>query len=192
MPSFNAFYYTFTRAASHQATSFPRFPLGHQRHWSLPHSSSDTATLSTAARSCCSRARYQIRVGYARVHELRKLNGKRLMPWLSVRTKDASLCSAVIQPLVLVPLISLGRRAVATEASGAQAGSSAIGAADLLARRRRAGGPRLRATCLSEELFAGVGMQVVRKDLMSMKVTELKEELERGERHLKTGATRRG
>lgn len=55
------------------------------------------------------------------MHELRKLNGKRLMPWLSVRTKDASLCSAVIQPLVLVPLISLGRRAVATEASGAQA-----------------------------------------------------------------------
>eukprot|EP00964_Phaeocystis_antarctica_P128988 scaffold92811_cov69-Phaeocystis_antarctica.AAC.2 len=102
-------------------TSFPRFPLGHQRHWSLPHSSCDTATLSTAARSCCSRARYQIRVGYARVHELRKLNGKRLMPWLSVRTKDASLCSAVIQPLVLVPLTSLGRRAVAMEASGAQA-----------------------------------------------------------------------
>ena len=132
-----AFYYTFTRAASHQATSFPRFPLGHQRHWSLPHSSSDTATLSTAARSCCSRARYQIRVGYARVHELRKLNGKRLMPWLSVRTKDASLCSAVIQPLVLVPLTSLGRRAVAMEASGAQARSSAIGAAD---RRRAAGG----------------------------------------------------
>ena len=118
-------------------TSFPRFPLGHQRHWSLPHSSSDTATLSTAARSCCSRARYQIRVGYARVHELRKLNGKRLMPWLSVRTKDASLCSAVIQPLVLVPLTSLGRRAVAMEASGAQARSSAIGAAD---RRRAAGG----------------------------------------------------
>jgi len=35
-------------------------------------------------------------------------------------------------------------------------------------------------------------MQTVQKDLVSMKVTELKEELERGERHLKTGATRRG
>ena len=44
-----------------------------------------------------------------------------------MRTKDASLCSAVIQPLVLVPLTSLGRRV--TEASGAQASSSAIGAA---------------------------------------------------------------
>ena len=52
-----------------------------------------------------------------------------------------------------------------------------IGAAD-----RAAGGPRLHATCLSEELFAAAAMQAVRKDLMSMKVTELKEELEaRGE-----------
>ena len=91
---------------------------------------------------------------------------------------------------MLVPLTSLGRRAVATEASGAQAGSSAIGAADLLARRRRAGGPRLRATCLSEELFAAPAMQTVQKDLVSMKVTELKEELERGERQKQ--ATRRG
>ena len=103
------------------------------------------------------------------------------------------LCSAVIQPLVarggrwvvdasascpvLVQLTSLGRRAVATKGSGAQAGSFAIGAAN-----RAAGGLRLRATCLSEELFASVAMQAVRKDLMSMKVTELKEELEaRGE-----------
>ena len=78
---------------------------------------------------------------------------------------------------VLVPLTSLGRRVVATEGSGAQAGSFAIGAAD-----RAAGGPRLHATCLSEELFAAAAMQAVRKDLMSMKVTELKEELEaRGE-----------
>jgi hypothetical protein len=46
---------------------------------------------------------------------------------------------------VLVPLTSLGRRAVATEGSGAQAGSFAIGAAD-----RAAGGPRLRATCVPE------------------------------------------
>ena len=48
--------------------------------------------------------------------------------------------------------------------------------------RDRDAGPRLRATCLSEELFAAAAMQAVRKDLMSMKVTELKEELEaRGE-----------
>ena len=61
---------------------------------------------------------------------------------------------------------SIGRRVVATEGSGAQAGSFAIGAAD-----RAAGGPRLHATCLSEELFAAAAMQAVRKDLMSMKVT---------------------
>ena len=44
----------------------------------------------------------------------------------------------------------------------------------------------LRATCLSEELFAAAAMQAVQKDLMAMKVAELKEELEaRGE--AKTG-----
>ena len=37
---------------------------------------------------------------------------------------------------------------------------------------------QLRATCLSEELFAAEAMQAVEKDLMAMKVTELKEELE--------------
>ena len=45
-------------------------------------------------------------------------------------------------------------------------------------RRRRAAVATLRATRLSEELFAAVAMQVVKKDLMSMnracKVTELK------------------
>ena len=105
------------------------------------------------------------------------------------------LCSAVIQPLVarggrwvvdaaacpvLVPLTSLGRRAVATEGSGAQAGSFTIGAAD-----RAAGGPRLRATCLSEELFAVRGpgdTDGAEGPVMSIKVTELREELERGER----------
>ena len=39
-----------------------------------------------------------LRVGYARVLELRKLNGKKRVPRLSVRAKDASRCSAVIQP----------------------------------------------------------------------------------------------
>ena len=49
------------------------------------------------------------------------------------------------------------------------------------------GGPQLRATCLSEELFAAAAMEAVQKDLMAMKVAELKEELEaRGE--VKTGA----
>ena len=43
--------------------------------------------------------------------------------------------------------------------------------------RRGAGGPQLRATTLSEELFAAPAMVEVRKDLMSMKVPELKAEL---------------
>ena len=40
----------------------------------------------------------------------------------------------------------------------------------------------MRATCLSEELFAAAAMEAVQKDLMAIKVAELKEELEaRGE-----------
>ena len=74
-------------------------------------------------------------VGYARVLELRKLNGKKLVPRLTVRVGHASLCSAVVVPLVrrpnghwvedyaqaspqLVPVLSLGRRMDATKVSG--------------------------------------------------------------------------
>ena len=106
-----------------------------------------------------------LRVGYVCVLELRKLNGKRRVPRLSVQAKDASRCSAVILPLVecsdrwvadrsvarpvLVPLLSLGRRVVASEGQGASTGSFAV-AADAQA----AGGPVLRTTYLSEDLFA--------------------------------------
>ena len=38
-------------------------------------------------------------VGYARILELRKLNGKRRVPQLSVRASDASRCLAVVVPL---------------------------------------------------------------------------------------------
>ena len=45
-----------------------------------------------------------------------------------------------------------------------------------------AGGSELRATSLSADLFEAAAMVAVSKDLMAMKVTELKEELEaRGE-----------
>jgi hypothetical protein len=45
-----------------------------------------------------------------------------------------------------------------------------------------AGGQELRATALSPELFEAAGMKQVNKNLMAMKVDELKEELEvRGE-----------
>ena len=45
-----------------------------------------------------------------------------------------------------------------------------------------AGGPALRPTSLSPDLFAAAAMRAVAKDLMAMKVDELKEELEaRGE-----------
>ena len=40
-----------------------------------------------------------------------------------------------------------------------------------------AGGPALRATCLEPELFGAAAMEAVDKDLMEMKVAELKEEL---------------
>ena len=130
-----------------------------------------------------------LRSGYACVLELRKLNGKRRVPRLSVRAKDASRCSAVILPLVrrssgqwvadrsvarpvLVPLLSLGRCVVASEGSGNRAGSFTIAVAD-----QAAGGPELRTMNLSEDLFAAAAMNAVEKDLMEMKVTELKEEL---------------
>ena len=41
-----------------------------------------------------------------------------------------------------------------------------------------AGGPALHTMCLTEELFAAHVMRAVDKDLMAMKVIELKEELE--------------
>ena len=134
-----------------------------------------------------------LRVGYGRVLELRKLNGKSRVLRQSVRSSDASRCSAVVQPLVevggrwvvdctkasavLIPAAILGRQVIATAGTGAHAGSFTIADAPTAA-----GGARLRAVCLSEELFAAAAMQAVAKDLMSMKVTELKEELEeRGE-----------
>ena len=128
-------------------------------------------------------------VGYARVLELRKLNGKKRVPRLSVRASSASLCSAVVLPLVevspgrwvadcekatpvLVPLLSLGRRVAATAGSGVAAGTLSLGEPAVAA-----GGRALRAVALSTELFEATAMQAVEKDLMAMKVTELKEEL---------------
>ena len=112
-----------------------------------------------------------LRVGYARVLELRKLNGKRRVPRLSVRSKDASLCSAVILPLieredgwvadpsvagpVLVPLLSLGRRVLASEGSGESADTFSFSAAEHVA-----GGLQLYTTCLTEEMFEADAMQV--------------------------------
>jgi hypothetical protein len=133
-------------------------------------------------------------VGYARVLELRKLNGKRRVPRLSVRAAEASCCTAVVLPLVkvangrwvsdrtvappvLVPLLILGRRAVATAGGAGAEGTFSMGAPDVAA-----GGQELRATTLSSDLFEAGSMRVATKDLMAMKVDELKEELEaRGE-----------
>ena len=73
---------------------------------------------------------------------------------------------------------SLGRRVVTTAADGgARAGSFAMGLADAAA-----GGRALRPTALSADLFQAAAMRAVAKDLMAMKVAELKAELEaRGE-----------
>ena len=159
------------------------------RTWSLrPLSRSPTPTRATPTRPELM-LEGVLQVGYACVLDLRKLNGKRRGPRLSVRAKDASRCSAVILPLVrrssgqwvadrsvarpvLVPLLSLGRCVVASEGSGNRAGSFTIAVAD-----QAAGGPELRTMNLSEDLFAAAAMNAVEKDLMEMKVTELKEEL---------------
>ena len=131
----------------------------------------------------------ELRVGYARVLELRKLNGKRRVPRLSVRAAQASVCSAVVLPLVevssgrwatnratappvLVPLLSLGRQVVAVAEDGEPSGTFSLGTADVAA-----GGQLLQAMSLTPELFKAAAMQAVVKDLMTMKVAELKEEL---------------
>ena len=80
-------------------------------------------------------------------------------------------------PVLDVPVLSLGRRAVATEGTDARAGMYKMMLADVAA-----GGQELRATSLSSNLFEASKMKKVDKDLMAMKVDELKEELEeRGE-----------
>ena len=67
---------------------------------------------------------------------------------------------------------------MATEGSGARAGTFALRTADV-----EAGRPALRAMRLEAELFEASAMKAVTtKDLMEMKVVELKEELSaRGE-----------
>lgn len=135
-----------------------------------------------------------LRVGYVRILELRKLNGKRRVPRLSVEASSASVCSAVVLPLllkedehwvadsrvasaILMPVLSLGRRVVATAATSALKNTFSIADDDVAA-----GGPSLRTTCLSEALFEAEAMLAVDQDLMAMRVDELKEELEaRGE-----------
>ena len=74
---------------------------------------------------------------------------------------------------MLVPVLSLGRRMLLSEGSGALAGTFALSAPAVAA-----GGPQLRETCLSSDLFEASAMQAVQKDLMNMLVRELKEELE--------------
>ena len=84
---------------------------------------------------------------------------------------------------MLVPLLSLGRRTVATEGGGARSGTFSMSLAAV-----PAGGPELQATHLSADLFEAAAMKAVGKDLLAMKVAELKEELEaRGERDGVTG-----
>ena len=72
---------------------------------------------------------------------------------------------------LLVPLASLGRRVQMEEES---AGQFRVARVD-----DDAGGPALRACAISEEMFSAEQMEgPVRKDLMAMKVGELKDELE--------------
>ena len=112
-----------------------------------------------------------LRVGHARVMELRKLNGKKRVPRLSVRATDASRCMAVVQMLsrrpdgrweaartcpTLVPVLSLGRRVLASEGAGSLAGTFLLSAPAVAA-----GGPQLRDLSLSSELFKASSMQAV-------------------------------
>ena len=77
-------------------------------------------------------------------------------------------------PPLLVPVLSLGRRATMVAASGA---AGAAGVLTARAATPAAGGPALRRMTLSAEWFEAAAMTAVAKDLMQMKVGELKEEL---------------
>jgi hypothetical protein len=70
-------------------------------------------------------------------------------------------------PPVLVPLLSLGRRTVATEGGGARSGTFSMSLAAV-----PAGGPELQATHLSADLFEAAAMKAVGKDLLAMKVAD--------------------
>ena len=69
----------------------------------------------------------------------------------------------------------------ASVGSGAQAGTVSLDPPTATA-----GGPQLRTVCLTPGLFESSEMMVVSKDLMDMKVTELKDELN-GRDEPKTG-----
>ena len=61
-------------------------------------------------------------------------------------------------PLVLVPLLSLGRRAIATEGGGARSGTFSFALAAV-----PAGGPELQPAHLSPDLFEAAAIRVVNR-----------------------------
>ena len=69
-------------------------------------------------------------------------------------------------------LPTLGRRVVAVAEDGEPSGAFSLGTADVAA-----GGRALQAMSLVPKLFEAAAMRAVAKDLMAMKVAELKEEL---------------
>ena len=108
---------------------------------------------------------------------------------VSVRASDACRCMAVVLPLiregqrwvedctrsdiVLVPLLSLGQHVLASPSTGVQQHSLAMSAA-----LKAAGGAVLSGSVLHAALFSSAVMTAVSIDMMEMKVSELKEELE--------------
>ena len=79
---------------------------------------------------------------------------------------------------MLVPLLSLVRRAVATEGTDARAGTFSIQLADVVASRLES----CERPASHSDLFEASKMKKLFKSLMAMKVSELKGELEeRGE-----------
>ena len=122
---------------------------------------------------------------------MRKLNGKKTVLRLSVRACPviSCRCMAVVLPLiregqrwvedctrsniVLVPLLSLGQHVLASPGTGVQQHSLAMSAA-----LKAAGGAMLSGAVLHAAMFSSAVMTAVSIDMMEMKVSELKEELE--------------
>ena len=152
-----------------------------------------------------------LRVGYARILELRKWNGRVMHPRLGIARNNAARGMAVVLPFVrrspwspehlaslfgddsdteegaggrwtvdrrraaplLVPLVSLGRLVQLAEDRAAPGQYTILSVSDV------AGGPALRGCAITLEMFEADKMVgLVAKDLMEMKVAELKKELE--------------
>ena len=146
----------------------------------------------------------ELRVGFARILEVRKVCGRAQHPRLSVRKSDASLCTAIVQLLVprkqvarqphtlellesnrvracpmAVPVVSLGRGVMLSVYDGPYSiDATLLGqCTKLVPCRMTLVVHSCTSLTLTRDLFEAAAMKVVKLDLLDMKVKELQDEL---------------